>query len=128
MLLIVNLPIALAMVCGAYFWHWKSFQTPKFLSLSTRFAPRLVAGLGWIFITGILVKSIGGLFGDGRVQIRQSGDQYAHRTREPLLFYGEIAGELLMVGGIGALFVILARKRLQDIATAVNDQSNHVGG
>jgi len=35
----------------------------------------------------------------------------AYRSREPLLFWGEIAGEIALIGGLGALLVNLARHR-----------------
>jgi hypothetical protein len=72
---------------------------------------RLVAACGWILVVGITVKSIGGLFGDGRVSI---GERYVYRTREPMLFWGEITGEMLMVGGLGAILIILGRRRVGD--------------
>jgi hypothetical protein len=54
------------------------------------------------------MKSVGGgLFGDGRVS---TGEKYVYRTREPALFWGEIAGELLLVGGTGGLLILLGRR------------------
>jgi hypothetical protein len=105
-----NLLLAIAIVAAAYAWYRTGFRPPPVLRLPTRALRRAIIACGWILVIGIAVKSVGGLVGDGRVQIRQSGQRYAYRTREPMLFWGEIAGELVMVGGIGALLIVLGRK------------------
>jgi hypothetical protein len=115
MLLLVNLPLVLAIVVGSYVWYRAGFWTPSILRFSAHVAPRIVIVLGWMLVIGIAVKSVGGLFGDGRVQVRQSGRQYAHRTREPVLFWGEIAGELLLVGGTGTVLMVLGRRRVREL-------------
>ena len=109
-LLINMLPGAFAIGIGAYAWFRSGFWTPKVLRVSVQTSRRLLVAFGWVILVGIFIKSVGGLFGDGRVQIAQSGHIYAHRTREPLLFWGEIAGELLLVGGLGAILVMLGRR------------------
>src|SRR5215211_72927 len=59
------------------------------LQVSLNVPRRALVAFGWTFVVGISVKSVGGLFGDGRVQIRQSRRQYAYRTRDPMLFWGK---------------------------------------
>ena len=110
MLLLENLPLGIAIVGGAYAWYRTGFRTPRTLHLSARAARRIVVASGWALVVGIIAKSVGGLFGDGRVQIAQSGRQYAYRSREPMLFWGEIAGELLLVGGTGTVLIVLGRR------------------
>ena len=110
MLLLENLPLAIAIAVGAYGWYRTGFRTPKALRLAANTPRRILVAFGWILVVGITAKSVGGLFGDGRVQIAQSEPMYAYRTREPMLFCGEIAGEMLMVGGTGALLILLGRR------------------
>jgi hypothetical protein len=117
-LLINTLPGALVIGVGAYAWYRSGFRTPSLLRLSLQTSRRLLAAFGWLILVGISIRSVGGFFGDGRVQIAQNGHMYAYRSREPLLFWGEIAGEMLLIGGLGALLVNLARRRL---APSVND-------
>ena len=109
-LLVENLPLAIAIAVGVYAWYRKDFQTPRAVRITSRTTRRLVVAFGWTLVIAIIVKSIGGPFGDGRVAIAKSGQMYAYRAREPLLFWGQIAGELLLVGGIGALLILLGRR------------------
>lgn len=111
-LLVNMLPATVVIGIGAYAWYRSGFRTPKVLRLSLRMSRRLLAAFGWFILIGIFIKSVGGFFGDGRVQIAQSGHIYAYRSREPMLFWGEIAGEMVLVGGLGALLVTLAKRRL----------------
>jgi hypothetical protein len=113
-----NLLLAVAILAIAYAWYRIDFLTPKFLRLSTHMSRRLVIASGWLLVTGIVVKSVGGFFGDGRVQIAQSGQMYAYRTREPMLFWGEIAGEIFVVGGIGIVLIALGRTERNDVQRA----------
>ena len=108
--LLENLPLAIALAVGAYVWYRANFRTPRMLRLAARTRRRIVIAAGWTLVVAITVKSIGGLFGDGRVAIAKSGQMYAYRTREPVLFWGEIAGEMLLVGGLGVLLVTLGRR------------------
>ena len=109
-LLLQNLPLAIAIALAAYAWYRTGFRTPGLLHLAAPTTRRLVVAVGWILVVAITAKSIGSLLGDGRVAIANSGQMYAYRTREPLLFWGEIAGEMLLVGGIGALLINLGRR------------------
>src|SRR5512144_1284434 len=97
-----NLLLAVAIVIGAYVWYRAGFRTPRVLHLRPRAPRQVVVAFGWTLIVGIAVKSIAGIFGDGRIQVAQSGVMYASRAREPERFWGEIAGEMLLVGGTGA--------------------------
>lgn len=110
MLLLENLPLGVAIAGGAYAWYRTGFRTPRALRLSAHAPRRLLVAFGWTLVVGIAIKSIGGFFGDGRVAIAKSGQMYAYRTQEPLLFYGEIAGELLLVCGTGAILIVLGRR------------------
>jgi hypothetical protein len=114
MLLLVNLPLAIAILAGAYVWYRMGFRTPRVLRLSAHTPRRTLVVVGWALVATVAIKSVGALFGDGRVQIRQSGRQYAYRAQEPLVFWGEIAGELLLVGGTGAGLVALGRWRAHE--------------
>jgi len=120
MLLLENLPLAIVIVGGAYAWYRTGFRTPRALRLSARAVRRILVAFGWTLVIGITAKSVGGLFGDGRVQIAQSGRQYAHRTREPLLFWGEIAGEMLLVGGTGTVLIVLGRRQARVLRAAAD--------
>src|SRR5688500_18281724 len=110
MLLLENLPLGLAIAVVAYAWYRIGFRTPKALRLAAHTPRRILVAFGWTLVIGITAKSVGGLFGDGRVAIAHSGQMYAYRTREPLLFWGEIVGEMLLVGGTGAFLVFLGRR------------------
>ena len=109
-LLLENLPLAIAIGLAAYAWYRTGFRTPRALRLGAQTSRRIVVTVGWTLVVAITVKSIGGFFGDGRVAIAKSGQMYAHRTREPMLFWGEIIGEMLLVGGTGALLILLGRR------------------
>ena len=105
-----NLLLAVAIVVGAYAWHHAGFRTPRVLHLPARAPRQVVVAFGWTLIVGIAVKSVAGIFGDGRIQVAQSGVMYASRAREPERFWGEIAGEMLLVGGTGALLILVGRR------------------
>jgi hypothetical protein len=112
-LLLENLPLGIAIVAGAYIWYRTGFRTPKALGLSAHTPRQILIAFGWILLLGITAKSVGGgLFGDGRVSI---GKRYAYRTREPLLFWGEIAGEMLLVGGTGVVLIALGRRQAREL-------------
>jgi hypothetical protein len=114
MLLLENLPLAVAIVAIAYAWSRAGFRAPRILSLPTRVIRRVVVAFGWTLVLGITVKSVGGFFGDQRIS---TGVRYAYRSRDPLRFWAEIVGEMLMVGGTGAALIFLGRKaRRQDVA------------
>ena len=98
------------MAVGTYIWYRMGFRTPRALHLAAQTTRRIVVAFGWTLVVAITVKSIGGFFGDGRVAIAKSGQMYAYRTRDPMLFWGEIAGEMLLVGGTGALLILLGRR------------------
>jgi hypothetical protein len=105
-----NLLLAVAILAIAYAWHRTGFQTPKFFGLSTHVTRRIVVASGWLLVVGSVGKSAAaGFLGDGRVQIAKSGQMYASRAREPMLFWGEIVGEILVVGGIGTVLIVLGR-------------------
>jgi hypothetical protein len=106
MILLENLPLGLVMIGGAYAWYRAGFRVPRALGVS----PHTIRRLGWLMVIGITVKSVGSQFGNGRVAIANSGRMYAYRSHEPLLFWGEIAGELALVGGTGIVFILLARR------------------
>ena len=114
-LLLENLPLAIAIAIAAYAWHRAEFRTPKILHLAAPTTRRIVVAFGWTLVVAITVKSIGGQFGDGRVAIAKSGQMYAYRAREPLLFWGQIAGEMLLVGGTGAVLIALGRRPARHI-------------
>ena len=105
-----TLLLAAAIVACAYGWYRAGFRTPRVLRLPVRATRRAVVAFGWTLIVGIAVKSVASLFGDGRIQIAQSGQMYAYRSREPKRFWGEIAGEVLLVGGVGAFLILVGRK------------------
>lgn len=109
-LLLENLPLAIAVAVGAYAWYRTGFRTPGVLRIPVQTIRRIVVAFGWTLVVAITLKSIGGQFGDGRVAIAKSGQMYAYRAREPLLFWGQIAGEMLLVGGNGALLILLASR------------------
>ena len=114
-----NLLLAVAIVAAAYAWHCTGFRTPRFLRLPAHVSRRIVIASGWILVAGIVAKSVaGGLFGDGRVQIAQSGQMYAYRAREPMLFWGEIVGEMLLVGGTGIILIVLGRRERTEVRRA----------
>jgi hypothetical protein len=110
MLQLDNLLLAIASVVGVYVWHRTGLRTPNALGISARVRRRLLIVAGWALVVGVVIKSVGGQFGDGRVQIAKSGQMYAYRSRDPFLFWREIVGELLLVGGIGAVMIILGHR------------------
>lgn len=110
MLQLDNLLLAGAIVAGVYVWYRTGFRTPKAIRLPAHVLRRLVIVCGWTLVVGIAIKPVASLFGDGRVQIAKSGKMYAHRTREPMLFWGEIIGEILVIGGVGAAMIFLGRR------------------
>ena len=109
-LLLQNLPLALAIIIGAYVWSRKGFRTPRALCLGARTPSRLVVAFGWFLVVGVVLRSVAGQFGDGRVAIANSGQMYAYRAREPMLFWGQIVGEIMLVGGTGAFLILLGRR------------------
>lgn len=115
LLLVVNLPLALVIVGGVYAWYRCGFRTPRPFGLPARAVGRGVMVVGWVLLVGVVAKSVSGFFGDGRVQIAQSGHQYASRATEPLLYWGEIVGEMLLVGGTGYFLVVLGRRRAREL-------------
>jgi hypothetical protein len=110
-LLIQNLPLALAIVIAAYAWSRTGFRTPRVLRLAARTPSRLLVAFGWFLVVGVVLRSFAGQLGDGRVAIANSGQMYAYRAREPLLFWGQIMGELILVGGTGAFLIALGRRQ-----------------
>jgi hypothetical protein len=110
-LLLQNLPLALAIVVAAWVWSRTGFRTPRVLRLAAPTPARLLAAFGWFLVAGVVLRSVGGQFGDGRVAIANSGQMYAYRAREPLLFWGQIIGEMVLVGGTGAALIFLGRRR-----------------
>jgi hypothetical protein len=109
-LLVQNAPLALAINIGALIWSRSEFRMPRALPVPSLLIRRLLIAFGWILIVAIVIRSVGGQFGDGRVAIASSGQMYAYREREPLLFWGQIVGELVLVGGTGAFLIILGRR------------------
>ena len=109
MLQVENLFLALAIVVGAYAWYRVGFRTPRVLHLPARATRRAVVIFGWALLVGIAVRSASATIGDGRVAVSQSG-QYAYRAREPGRFWGEIAGDMLLVGGPGIVLILVGRK------------------
>jgi hypothetical protein len=95
------------MLAIAYAWYRTGFRTPRALRLAESKTRRMVVAFGLVLVVAIIVKPIGGFLGDGRISI---GERHVYRTREPMLFMEEIAGELVMVGGIGALLIVLGRR------------------
>ena len=106
-----NLILVLAVAVAAYAWYRTDFRTPSALRLPAHVSRRIVIAAGWLLVVGIVLKSVGVLLWDGRVQIAQSGQMYAHRAREPLLFWGEIVGELALIGGAGIVLIVLGGRR-----------------
>jgi len=109
-LIVQNIPLALALNAGALMWARRGFRTPRALPVSSHAIRRLVVAFGWILVVAILIRSLGGQFGDARVAIANSGQMYAYRARDPLLFWGQILGELVLVGGTGAFLIVLGRR------------------
>ena len=109
MLQVENLFLAVAIAVGAYAWCRAGFRTPRSLRVPERVTRRAVVVAGWVLAVGIAVRSAAVVVGDGRVAISQSG-QYAYRTREPGRFWGEIAGDMLLVGGLGMILIRVGRK------------------
>jgi hypothetical protein len=108
-LLVQNAPLALAINIGALMWSRSDFRMPRAFPLRAHSIRRLLVAFGWILVVAVVIRSVGGQFGDARVAIANSGQMYAFRAREPLLFWGQIAGELVLVGGTGAFLIILGR-------------------
>lgn len=104
-----NLFLALAIVAGSCLWYRAGFQTPTVLRLPVRVTRQLIIAVGWTLLIGIAAKSVGSVFA-GRIPITQTG-VYAWRAQEPQRFWAHIAGELIVVGGTGALLIGLGRSR-----------------
>ena len=109
-LLVQNAPLALAINIGALMWSRSDFRTPRALPVPSHSIRRLLVAIGWVLVVAIVIRSVGGQFGDARVAIANTGQMYAYRTREPLQFWGQIVGELVLVGGTGAFLIILGRR------------------
>jgi hypothetical protein len=109
-LLVQNAPLALAINIGALMWARSNFRMPRAVSVPSRLIRRLLIAFGWFLVVAIVIRSVGGQFGDARVAIANSGQMYAYRSRDPLLFWGQIVGELVLVGGTGAFFIMLSRR------------------
>ena len=109
MLQVENLFLAVAIAVGAYVWYRTGFRTPRRMRVPERVTRRALVLAGWVLTVGIVVRSAAAVIGDGRVAISQSG-QYAYRTREPGRFWGEIAGDMLLVGGLGMVLILLGRE------------------
>jgi hypothetical protein len=110
-LLLENMPLFIAIVFGAYVWYRAGFRTPKVLPFAARTTRRIIVALGWTFVVAVTAKSVAASFpGDGRVAIAKRGQMYAYRAHEPVVFWTEIAGEMLVVGGTGAFLVFLGRR------------------
>jgi hypothetical protein len=109
-LLVQNTPLALAINVGALIWSRSDFRMPRLLPVPPHTIRRLLLAIGWFLVVAVVVRSVGGQFGDARVAIASSGQMYAHRAREPLLFWGQIVGELILVGGTGAFLIALGRR------------------
>lgn len=115
MLQLENLLLGLAIVGGAYAWYRIGFRTPTAMRVPAHALRRILVVCGWTLIVGITVMSLAAFLGDGRVQIGQPGQMYAYRSREPMRFWGEIAGDILLVGGTGAVLVVLGRRRAREL-------------
>ena len=115
-LLVQNIPLALAINIGALIWYRRDFRMPRAFPVPLHTIRRLLVAFGWILVVAIVIRSIGGQFGDARVAIANSGQMYAYREREPLLFWGQIVGELVLVGGTGAFLIILGRRPVRVIS------------
>jgi len=109
-LLVQNTPLALAINVGALVWSRSNFRMPRLLPVPPHAILRLLVAIGWVLVVAVVFRSVGGQFGDARVAIANSGQMYAHRAREPLLFWGQIVGELILVGGTGAFLITLGRR------------------
>ena len=109
MLQVENLFLAVAIALGAYVWYRTGFRTPRRLRVPDRLTRRAVVVAGWVLMVGITVRSAAAVVGDSRIAISQSG-QYAYRAREPGRFWGEIAGDMLLVGGPGLVLILVGRK------------------
>lgn len=109
-ILIQNLPLAVAINVIAYVWYRSGFRTPLSLPVSVGTIRRLLVSVGWVFIAAITVRAVASQFRDARMAIANSGQMYAYRSREPLLFWGQIVGELVLVGGTGAFLIVLGRR------------------
>jgi hypothetical protein len=109
-LLVQNTPLALAINIGALIWSRNDFRMPRLLPVPPHSIRRLLVAVGWFLVVAVVIRSVGGQFGDARVAIANSGQMYAHRGLEPLLFWGQIVGELILVGGTGAFLILLGRR------------------
>src|SRR5688500_7254290 len=109
MLQVENLFLAVAIAVGASVWYRAGFRTPRRLRVPERVTRRAVVAAGWVLLVGIAVRSAAAVVGDGRVPVSQSG-QYAYRARVPGRFWGEIAGDMLLVGGLGIVLIVVGRK------------------
>jgi hypothetical protein len=115
-LLVQNAPLALAINIAALMWSRSGFRLPGALPVSSRLIRRLLVAMGWVLVVAIVIRSVGGQFGDARVAIANSGQMYAYRAREPWLFWGQILGELVLVGGTGVFLIMLGRRPARPIA------------
>jgi hypothetical protein len=110
MLHLENVLLAIAIVGGAYAWHRAGFRRPRWFPIRARVMRRLVGASGWLLLVGITVKSMAtAFFGDGRVQVARFGKMYAYRAREPALFWGEVIGEMLLIGGMAIALILIGR-------------------
>jgi hypothetical protein len=109
-LLVQNTPLALAINVGALMWSRSDFRMPRRLPVPSHVIRRVLVAIGWFLVVAVVIRSIGGQFGDARVAIAHSGQMYAYRSGEPLLFWGQIVGELILVGGTGAFLISLGRR------------------
>jgi hypothetical protein len=109
-LLAQNAPLALAINIVALTWSRSNFRMPRAMPVPSRLIRWLLVGFGWFLVVAVVIRSVGGQFGDARVAIANSGQMYAYRSQDPLLFWGQIVGELVLVGGTGAFLIMLGRR------------------
>jgi hypothetical protein len=110
MLQLNNLVLALALLAAAWHWQRVSFRTPKFLKIQERTGRRLLRTAGWVLIVWVIATSLAGIPA-GRIQIAKEGKKYAWLEREPARFWSEVVLRILVVGSLGAAYVVLANRR-----------------